>query len=274
MRLGISTASFFPNLHTEESIKEIASLGIDTCEVFFETRSQYCDEYAKVLIDSINEAKKMVPNFKVHSMHSMTQQFEPDLFSMGSRARADGEKTYEEFLKVVEKAGVQFQTFHGAAMLKHGKGIVRRFDYDYLSKIINHLCDMASEHNVKLCYENVHWCYFSFPDYFKNLKLLCPRLGSVLDIKQAMQSGYDYKEYLKVMGNSLETVHLCDYNNDGATAIPGRGRFDFVELFKILLDMGFDGGVLMEVYSKDYKTSNDLLEGYNYLGECLEKAKK
>ena len=119
----------------------------------------------------------------------------------------------------------------------------------------------------------MHWAYFCNPDYFRTLKDLCPDLGCVLDIKQAMQSRIDYEEYLKVMQGRLRTVHLCDYTEDGKLAIPGRGIFDFVTLFKKLADYGYDGVCLMEVYAKDYKDDNDLQEAFDYLKDCLERAK-
>lgn len=87
-----------------------------------------------------------------------------------------------------------------------------------------------------------------------------------------MQSGIDYQKYLEVMADRLATVHLCDYTEDGALAIPGRGDFDFVTFFKRLKDVGYDGVCLMEVYAKDYKDDGDLKEAYCYLLECLDKA--
>ncbi len=271
MKLGMSSASFFPNLHTEDTLEEIASLGIDTCEVFFETRSQYCEEYANIMKDKLKRANE-IHKLEIHSAHSMTNQFEPDLFSQGERARADGEEIYRNFLATCKSLGIKYQTFHGATILK--RAVKYTHDYEKLSKRVNYLVDLAKSYGVKLCYENVHWTYFHEPEYFEKLKPYCPELGSVLDIKQAMQSGIDYKDYLKVMGNTLETVHLCDYNIDGTTAIPGKGSFDFVELFKRLQDIGYDGPCLLEVYSKNYKDIDELKESYNYLEVCLDKSKK
>ena len=81
-------------------------------------------------------------------------------------------------------------------------------------------------------------------------------------------------ENLKAIGNDLTTVHLCDYDEDRKLYIPGKGKFDFVELFKRLLDLGFNGSCLMEVYPQGYSTFEQLKESYNYLLECLDKAKK
>ena len=271
MKLGVSTASFFPLLRVEDTLEKVAELNADACEIFFETHSQYCDEFAKVMIDSINKAKE-IHNFELHSVHSLTNQFEPDLFSVGPRARADALITYNNFLKLAQKLGAKYYTFHGATILK--KTSKANMNFDRIASIYNELHEIAEGHGVELCYENVHWTYYHFPEFILELEKRCPKLSTTLDIKQARQAGYTYKDFIVDMGKRLKTVHVCDYNEDGITTIPGRGAVDFVELFKILLDMGFDGSVLMEVYTKDYKSFEDLKESYNYLQVCLDKAKK
>ena len=49
METGISTASFFPRLYTEDALTEIASLGVNVSEVFFASRCEYTDEFGDVL---------------------------------------------------------------------------------------------------------------------------------------------------------------------------------------------------------------------------------
>jgi len=271
MKLGVSTASYFPILRVENAIEQVAALKADACEIFFETHSQYCDEFAQVLKESIISAQK-IHNFELHSVHSLTNQFEPDLFSVGPRAVADAKITLNNFLNVAQQLGAQYYTFHGATILK--KTSVQNMDFERIAKIYNELHEIAQEYNVELCYENVHWTYYHFPEFIDKLKPLCPKLSTVLDIKQARQAGYTYKDFLPRMGKLLRTVHVCDYDENGITRIPGRGCVDFVELFKMLLDMGFDGAVLMEVYSKDYTSFDDLQVSYEYLKACLDKAKK
>ncbi len=271
MKLGVSTASYFPLLHVEDALEKVATLGADACEIFFETRSQYCDEFAKVLKDSMAKARE-IHNFELHSIHSLTNQFEPDLFSQGSRAREDALITFNNILNVGQQLGAKYYTFHGATILK--KTSVANMNFERIARIYNELHEIAKGYGIEFCYENVHWTYYHFPEFIEKLAPLCPEISTVLDIKQARQAGYTYKDFLSKMGNLVKTVHVCDYDLDGITTIPGRGCVDFVELFKILLDMGFDGSVLMEVYSKDYKSFDDLKESYDFLKVCLDKAKK
>ena len=104
MKLGVSTASFFPLLRVEDTLEKVASLGADACEIFFETHSQYCEEFGKIMQKSIDDARK-IHAFDLHSVHSLTNQFEPDLFSIGPRARADALITYNKFLKLAKQLG-------------------------------------------------------------------------------------------------------------------------------------------------------------------------
>lgn len=269
MELGISTASYFTRCYTEEALVPIAKLGASVCEVFLATHCEYTKEFADILLAEMKKANDVNP-FRVHSVHALTNQFEPELFSRNDRAYSDALITFENVLKVAQNIGATHYTFHGATMLK--KAIKYNFDFEHISNRVNRLVEIAKSYGVNFCYENVHWTYFSHPSYFATLRDMCPNLGCTFDIKQARQSGADYLEYLDVMKGRLQTVHLCDYNEEGKTEIPGRGKFDFVTFFKRLRDIGYDGVCLLEVYAKDYKNEEDLKQSYEFLKDCLARS--
>ena len=75
------------------------------------------------------------------------------------------------------------------------------------------------------------------------------------------------------MSGRLKTVHLCDYDDNGNLCLPGKGTFDFVELYRMLDGEGFDGACLMEVYTKSYKEERELSEAFEFLKECEIKRK-
>ncbi len=263
MEIGISTASFFTKVQTEKTFEYIKNFGASVCEVFL---SSFC-EYEGILADEIIKNRCV----DVHSIHTLTNQFEPELFSLNPRANADALCIFKKVLNTGKKLGANYYTFHGATRLKK---INYNFDYDRLGRIVNNLIEIAQSYDICLSYETVHWAYFNEPQYYINLKKKVPNLKATLDIKQIMQANGDYREFLKAIGNDLTTVHLCDYDEDRKLYIPGKGKFDFVELFKRLLDLGFNGSCLMEVYPQGYSTFEQLKESYNYLLECLDKAKK
>lgn len=269
MEIGISTASFFTKYYTEEAIVPIARMGASLCEVFFATHSEYTPRFAITVNRELRKAQAYAP-LRVHSVHALTNQFEPELFSVNDRAERDALKTYRSVLDVAKRIGARYYTFHGAAMLK--KAVKYSFDYPHIIRKVNALCEIAEEYGVTFCYENVHWAYFCNPEYFLSLKEACPKMGGVLDIKQAAQSGYDYTEYLAAFADRLRTVHLCDIAEDGQVALPGRGKFNFKTLFERLGEQGYSGPCLMEVYAKNYRDFSELQESYRYLCDCAERA--
>lgn len=269
MKLGVSTATYFTRAYTEDSLEPIAKLGAETCELFLSSRSEYSPMFARVLNQSLEKARKIAP-LEVHSVHALTNQFEPELFSRNDRQYNDSLKVYEEVLALAKAVGAKNYTYHGATIVK--RAVKYNFDFEHISSKVNALVGLAQSYGVTLCYENVHWTYFHQPSYFDTLRKLCPDLGCTLDIKQARQSGIDYTEFLKVMAGRLRTVHLCDYCEDGVTTIPGRGVFDFVTFFKRLRDIGFDGPCLMELYAKDYQSNDDLKQAYEFLKDCLDRS--
>ena len=127
--------------------------------------------------------------------------------------------------------------------------------------------------SCQIAYENVHWTFFSNPEFFEKLKEKVD-IKATLDIKQAMQSKISVDEYIKVMGKDLVNVHLCDYHNDGSLALPGKGSVDFTDLFRKLISIGYDGPLLMELYAKNYDSFDEVYRSYEYLQKCVIEAQK
>lgn len=265
MEIGISTASYFPRLLTEDAMDEVARAGAKVGEVFFATHSEYTRDFAAVVKERADRG-----GVRINSVHALTNQFEPELFGKGLRAHADAVTTFTRVCEAGETLGAKYYVFHGATRLKPAVKYV--FDYGFLAERVNKLCDIAESHGITLTYENVHWAYFSVPEYFEKLSPLCPRLGATLDIKQAMQSRLDYADFMKVMGGRLKTVHLCNYTESGRLVMPHskEGVFDFRLLFKRLKDAGFDGACLIEVYSSCYSGFGEIKESLDYLNDIKE----
>ncbi len=262
MKIGISTASFFTNVNTEDCFACLKDFKAPVCEVFLSSFSEYEGKIADKIVQN-----KCVD---VHSIHTLTNQFEPELFSLNPRAQQDSMTIFNKVLALGQRLGAKYYTFHGATRIKK---VNYNFDYQRLGGIVNNLMETAQNYGICFSYETVHWTYFSEPEYFVNLKKQCPNLKATLDIKQIMQAGGDYRQFLNVIGSDLTTVHLCDYDANKKLFIPGKGEFDFVELFKRLNDLGFDGACLMEVYPQGYKDLDELKTSYDYLLDCYQKAR-
>jgi sugar phosphate isomerase/epimerase len=240
-------------------------LGFDLAEIFLTTFS----EYEKDFVDELGR-RRAENGVEVWSVHSLNQQYEPELYNVNPRTYADAECFYRKLCYAAQVLGARYYTFHGPALLKRTP---YKFDFLHLGERSRKLCAIIGEYGAELAYENVHWTYFSTPEFFDKLKGCAPGLKACLDIKQAMQSKISYVEYLRVMSDRLVNVHLCDYYDDGRLCVPGRGVFDFCGLFKRLADVGYDGALLMELYSKDYNDYGEIERGLEHLKECLIKSR-
>ncbi|NLK17110.1 MAG: sugar phosphate isomerase/epimerase [Clostridiales bacterium] len=255
MELAISTACYFSKLFTEQSFVEVKKLGLTTCEVFLATFYEYESSFAEIL-------KRESRGLKVYSVHALTNQFEPELFNLSPRTRADAERLFDKVVSSGRTLGAKYYTFHGPTRLKKK---AYKFDFEKLGERFCQLNERAMAQGVRMAYENVNWTFFSEPDYWANLKRYCPGLNTVLDIKQAMQSRIDYIAFLDVMEGSLANVHICDWDENGRLCMPGRGVFDFKGLFKRLEDIGYGGPVTLEIYADAYKDFSEIKECTDYL---------
>lgn len=66
----------------------------------------------------------------------------------------------------------------------------------------------------------------------------------------------------------MSTVHLCDTVKDD-TLLPGKGKFNFEKLFRELDKRNVNVHIFIEVYSKDYKDTNELKDSYDYIRKLL-----
>ena len=264
MIIGLSTASLFSRELTENCFRIVNSLKIPLCEVFLSTYREYEPSFIDILLDRIGDTK-------VYSVHTLTQQYEPELFNLMQRTREDNEAIFVKCADAAGKLGASYYIFHGPAKFKKLPYV---HDYPKLGARLEELRALMKKYSfgkTDMAYENVHWAFFNNPEYFDNLKKYTG-IKTCLDIKQARLSGYSSEEYIKCMGKRLTNVHLCDYNNQGFPTLPGKGMVDFVKLFRTLKEYGYDGPLMIEVYADNYVDYDELARCYDYLNECLFQA--
>lgn len=261
VEVGISTASLFKKQYNEDALPTLDSIDSRVCEVFLESYCEYTEEFAKLLLGKLG-------NLKVHSIHTNTIQFEPTLFSDNPRAYQDAFSAFENVLKASKILGATNYTMHGRARFRKSSNYD---NYKEVAFYFNKLIDLCEKYNVYMCLENVEWAFYNRPGFFAEVKKDCPRLKGVLDVKQAFLSGYDYTDYLNEMGEDINTVHLCDRDENGKGCMPGRGVFDFETLFKKLKDVGFKGNMLIEVYDSAFKEISELKQSLDIIREIKQK---
>lgn len=258
MEIGLSTATFFGKALTEDCFDLIKKAGVSVCEVFLTTFSEYEQSFGDLL-------KERKGDLKVHSIHTLTNQFEPQLSNMAERTRADAFAIFEKVCSTMKKLDAKYYTYHGASIIKKSQ---LKVNYEREVHNLRKIMDKVSEYGGELTFENVHWARYNNPEFIRKMLEYIPNLKTCLDIKQAMQSGIDYKEYLSVVSKSIRTVHVCDWTEDGLCA-PGKGKFDFKELFRALSGEGYDGPVMVELYSGDYKDYQEVYDSVDYLKNLL-----
>ncbi len=259
MRVGISTASLFRRLNNEDSLPLLAEWGVPAAEVFLTSFCEYEPSFATLLA-----ARK--GRLETESVHVLNTQYEPQLYAAHPRVRGDAYRLLEKTMRSARILGAGKYTFHGIARIKR----TFREDLVRTAEETRRIAEFCAGFGVKLCFENVEWAFYNRPGVFRALKAGYGDLLGVLDIKQARISGYDYREYLAEMGPSLSHVHVCDFTDDG-TCLPGRGSFDFDELFRRLAGEGFRGSVFLECYASDFSSLPELRQAYEYLAERAEK---
>ncbi len=261
MEVGISTASLFGRFATEDGLKFLSQSKVPCTEVFLESFCEYNESFANLL-------KTVKGQIKVHSVHTLTTQFEPTLYSVNQRAQGDSFKFLEDVMNVAKIIGADYYTFHGGARFKRTPFVI---DYDRVAIITQRIIDVCANYGVKLAYENVHWGYYNYKGFFSELRKRTNGLKATLDIKQARQSDLGYADFIEDMGSDIVTVHLSDIDENGKMCLPGKGITDFNDLFSRLAGVGFNGAMLLEVYKSDFNHFQELFDSMEYVKELARK---
>lgn len=262
MQTGISTASLFPRLNTEDALEKIKSLGADCAEIFFSTFYEYRPEFAKSLAERVQ-------GLKINSVHANSCNFEPNFFNPSHRVKGDGYYWLDQIGRSARLLGCGNYTFHGFNRI-NGRA---NDDFDAFAAGLNEICDFASDYSLKICLENVRWSLYDRPGVFSQLKSRTPALGAVFDIKQARMSGYPYQAYIKDMSGAIQYAHLSDVDEMGRTCLPGTGIYDFTDIISRLVGEGFDGALLIEVYADNYSDFGDIARSVEFIKEVAYKLK-
>lgn len=269
MRMGMSSACFFGLLNTEDAVDIMGDLGVKLCETFLSGASEYDMHFVDMLKKRLDRH-----GMSVASVHALSTQFEPQLFSISQRQRDDAEKVYIQVLQAAQQLGAGLYVMHGPTRVKKIHQNMP-LDYERYAKHSARLLQMAEEYGIKLCWENVYWCTFTQPEFASELKKYegCKDIGFVLDTKQAFQAGPDAMDYIQAMGKNLSNVHICDCYEEGGRVflgLPGYGRYDFKQLKCELDKAGYDGPVMLEVYKDSYKDYDMLRNSFLAMQELFE----
>ena len=262
MQAGISTATLFVRRNNEDALALFKQWGVSVCEVFLTSFCEYEPAFARLCAERKGDVK-------VHSVHVLNTQFEPQLYAQHPRVVGDAFAFLRRTMECANLLGAKYYTFHGLARIKR----TFREDLPRSGEQTREIAAVCERYGVSLCYENVEWALYNRPGVFSVLKEHCPALLGVLDLKQARITGYDYFDYLKEIGPSLSHVHVSDVTAEGRMCLPGQGVTDFPLLLKRLRGVGFDGPLFIENYSCDFGKEEELRASYEWLGNVIEHSR-
>lgn len=260
MELGVSTACYFQKMMTEEAVVDIGAHGVKRCELFLNSFSEYETDYFSLLSDRIDGS-----GVEVYSVHPMSTQFEPQLFSIHTRQRNDAWGLYERVLRGAQRLRAKVYVMHGPVYLS---GTAKNISLARIAPIFRDLSALAADYGITLALENVSWCVFRTPEFGRALRetLGAGALKYTLDVKQAIRAGGDPLAFVDAVGPDVVNVHLCDavLDQDGRVTLrmPARGSFDFCSLYDALMRAGSGAQAFVEVYSDMYDGFDELYDSY------------
>ena len=258
VKTGISTASFFDKLMLEDVPGLFSAWGVQRAEYYL---NSYC-EYDRSFIEPLAKATADA-GIEVVSVHPMSLQYEPLLFTPHPRQQADALIAYETVLKAGELLHADHYVMHGPVVLN---GVAKNLQLERLAPIFDRLSDMAEDHGMHLTLENVSYSIMPTPEIGLRLHELCRRpLYHTLDIKQSIRAGVDPLAFADALGEHILAVHACDVDlsfGKPRYCLPPNGEYDFKRLLNALEKKGFSGAVLLEAYSDMYQSYEELKDAY------------
>ena len=249
MNIGISTACFY-NMQPENIIPILGDAGFKYIEIFLNTSFEYKKEFCDILNEKTKEY-----GIKVVSVHGFVAQYEHFLFSSYLRRQNDALKEFESVAKAAKYLGADSYTFHGFK----ADGVKDNFSYKRFAGIMDNLSEIARSEGVFLAWENVSRYVSNDPNFIAKVTefMNSDNLRFTLDLKQAIRSHKDYKDYIKLFGNKLINVHINDADKKRDCLLPGQGETDFYEVLDELRKINYDRNLIIEVYRSDFKDIND-----------------
>lgn len=264
MKLGISTASFYP-LEPELALDKLCEWGIPNIEIFINAECERKIPYLKEL------RKKADDNdVNIVSIHPYTSGFEPLMFFTEYERRFnDSLENYKQFFEGMNILGAEIFVFHGDTKLNpiSDKQVYERF---------HKLTKIGEECGITVAHENVDRCKGHSIEFLYNMReYLHGEVSFVFDNKQAVRGGVDYHEFIDKLGENIVHVHISDSKSQKDCCLPiGKGTADLVDLLKCLRSKNFNKAVLIELYNNGSTSNDEINESYKKLNSIWDKIRE
>lgn len=260
MKLGISTASFYP-METELALEEIGKAGVKDTEIFFNCESELKDSFIDILLD-IKE-KYSLNITAVHPTMSLAESFM--IFSAYERRFYEGLKQYRRYSEVANALGAKYIIMHGGKP----NGILS--DEEYCQRYMA-LKEQTLKNGVAVLQENVVKYRSGDIEFLRSMRdILGKDAEFCFDIKQSIRSGYLPMDLVDEFYDNIKHYHISDHSVAGDCLLPGNGKFDFGGFFEFLKKRGYNGTLITEVYRFSYKDYDDIFNSHkNIVENCMK----
>ena len=262
MIAAVSTACLYPK-PTEDALYDLCLHGIRTVEIFLNAPSECRPVYA-------NDLAAMLRRFGVEcrSVHPWTAPHEGFmLFSNYPRRCSDFLEEAKQVFALMETVGAQYYVLHGAN--------AGRVPVDIYCERFHMLAETARPFGVEVTQENVN---LFESQSLRFLREFCRILGEeaqiTFDTKQAVRSGMNIDEAVRLLGSHIVHVHLGDHGDLGDCLRIGKGRFQIASFLQMLHTQGFDGAVTLELYRGAFGAAAELAEDWKKIERLIRIAEK
>ncbi len=256
-RVGVSTACFYP-MDTFDSLCEILSTGTKKAEVFMNSLGELSPENILRFRHELEAHGASIVSF-----HPYTSAFESLMFFSEYSARIDdGIEIYKRFFNGAAELGAKYFVFHGERNIPtFSRGLSSD---SIICEAYGRLIDEAHKAGIIFTQENVNNLRSQNGDYIRKLRTLVPELRFTFDLKQAYRAGVDYSDVVSAMGDRLVHVHINDFG-EKECCLPFEGNADMYGLSRQLLDIGYTGDFILEVYRTNFGETAELCDCFTKL---------
>ncbi len=258
MKPGLSTACFYP-MQTEEALTKVGKLGFASTEVFFNSTSELDTDFLKKL-NQIQTQYGIRMN-SVHPMASFAESYM--LFSTYMRRFYDTVEMYKHYFEAANILGAKIVVIHGS----RAPGVIEPNEY---YERFGTLIEEGLKQGITVAHENVVGTMGQSPKCMVDMKnAIGNNFKMVLDIKQAIRSGYTPNEFVDALNDKIVQVHISDHNSENDCLPPGQGDFDFANFIKSLDDKGYKGDYIIELYKDSFLNDEQLIASRKYIENLI-----
>lgn len=260
MRIGISTASFYP-LETEKALQAVVEKGIPCTEIFINAKSELLPEFVEELVKIKESGNTDVVS--IHPTMSLSESFM--LFSAYERRLREGLEDYKRYGEVAALLGAKYVVMHGGKP----NGVLN--DEQYCERYLQ-ISQAVEQSGVTLLQENVVNFRAGNIDFLKKMvELLGDKVNFCLDVKQSIRGGYTAHDVINAVGANIRHLHISDNNSEKDCMLPLDGCYDFKSLFDSMKHIGYEGDAVIEVYRHAYKEYDEIFNSLSALTENCAK---